>query len=187
MATKKIKKRIKLSDAQLKSEILSLFNSGKTGKTDLYGVIRIKYTLSRGRYFKAYDQCYAEWVKINEQATIEASVQSAKESAQMGLKSKLDRQMLLQKQIDDIQAEIDRGILEEYAYISGKYKKVDKVMNAETKAQLRKTMKDLVAELNKMDGAYAPTKLFHQGELTQKLLNVDPLSNIEDADNNSTS
>lgn len=48
-------------------------------------------------------------------------------------------------------------------------------------------IKAAIAELNKMDGAYAPTKLFHQGELTQKLLNVDPLSNIEDADNNSTS
>ena len=32
-----------------------------------------------------------------------------------------------------------------------------------------------IAELNKMDGAYAPTKLFHRGELTQKLLNVDPI------------
>jgi len=159
MKQKKDIKRTKLSDAQLKSEIMTLFNEGKTGKTDLYGIIRTKYTLSRSRYFIMYDSCYSEWSRIKEQANTLATTEAAEIAAKIGLKSKLEKQLHIQKQIDEIQEELDRGVLEEYAVINGEWVMEPKIMNAETKAYLRKTMKDLYAELNKMEGDYAPTKL----------------------------
>ena len=155
----KIKKRTKLSDSQLKSEIIALFNSGKTGKTDLFGIIRIKHTLSRDRYFKMYDACYLEWGKIKSKADKGATINAATQAAKIGLKSKLDKQLHIQKAIDDIQLEIDKGILEEYMVIGGALQQVEKIMNAETKAFLRKTIRELYSELNKMEGDYAPTKV----------------------------
>ena len=152
-------KRTKLSDSQLKSEMLSLFNGGITGKSDCYGKIRIKHTLARDRFFRMYDVCHSEWSKIKERADTDVTVQAAETAAKIGLKSKLDKQIHLQNQIDCIQADIDRGIIEDYVMISGALELVNKIMNAESKAYLRKTMKELYAELNKMEGDYAAKRI----------------------------
>lgn len=159
MSKKADLKRIKLSDQQLKSEIISLFNSGNTGKTDLYGLIRIKYTLARDRYFKMYDLCYSEWAKIKEEANTGVTIRAAEEAARIGLKSKIEKQAHLQKQIDDIQSDLDANIMVDYYYEEGVPVKIEKEMNVETKAYLRKTIKELYAELNKMEGDYAPAKI----------------------------
>ena len=157
MGKKKEIKRTKLSDSQLKSEIFALFNTGNTGKTDLYGLIRTKYTLARGRYFKMYDLCLAEWSKIKEQADSEATIQAAGEAAKNGLKSKIEKQVHIQRLIDSIQTDIDNGF---YETIAGSVNPqiLQIALSPMEKAALGKTIKDLYAELNKMEGDYAPTK-----------------------------
>lgn len=159
MKPKECIKRTKLSESQLKSEILALFNSGNTGKTDLFGIIRIKYTLARDRYFKMYDQCYAEWTILKEKADTEATVEAANLSAKTGLKTKIEKQLSLQNQIDEIQAEIDLGYWEQVLTVRKKEKIVKYTLSPQEKGFLRKTMRELYAELNKMEGDYAPTKV----------------------------
>lgn len=147
-----------ISDAQLRSELIKLFEKGETGKTDLYGLLRTKHKMGRDRYFQAYDTAMNEWQKVKERTTNEQVQANTIDGLKSGLKSKLERQLHLQKQIDDIQMDIDKGILEDYVVVGGKLQVVNKIMNAETKAYLRKTIKELTAELNKMDGSYSPTK-----------------------------
>ena len=89
-----------ISEAQLKKELFKLFNKGKTGKTDLYGVIRTKYTMGRDRYFKNYDLAIAEWQKIQEKAQTEQTIDNAKESLKTGLKEKIIRQLELQSMLE---------------------------------------------------------------------------------------
>lgn len=88
----------------------------------------------------------------------EQDIIKAIEARKSKIMTSFERQEFLQKQINDIQDEIDRGVLEEYVVVAGKLQLVNKIMNAETKAYLRKTMKELLAELNKMDGSYTPIK-----------------------------
>ena len=158
MAAKKIKKT-KLSDSMLKSEILAIFNGGITGKMEVYGTLRNKYSIARDRYTGMYDISLLEWGIIKSGVDKVVTVDAAIASANIGVKSKLDKQLHLQKQIDDIQADIDAGITNEYTIIEGKMQKVTKDLNAETKAILRRAIKDIYAELNKMAGDYAPAKL----------------------------
>jgi hypothetical protein len=155
----------KLSETQLKSEILSFLNSVNGSKTNFYELKRTKFHLAKQKTLKIFTQVQSEWVKIKEQAQNEAMVESTKEAIKSGLKSKIERQLHLQKLIDDIQKDIDRGILEKYIVVDRKVQVVNAVMNAETKARLADTIKGLHAELSKMEGDYAPTKLEHDAKI----------------------
>lgn len=155
--TKKAKKSI--SDAHLKSVIRRELSNGNTTKTNCYELLRTKFRLTKSTFLKKFDEVHSEWAKLKDKGESDGIVEAVREAAKNGLKSKLEKQLHIQKQIDDTQSDIDRGILEEYVVVGGKLQIVNKIMNAETKAFLRKTIKDLYAELNKMDGDYAPTKI----------------------------
>ena len=160
MGTNKKKiNRKKLTDAELSTEITKLLNGGETGKTEIYGTIRIKFSIARDRYSRGYDKTYLEWGRIKQLADAKVTTDKAVKSAEMGVKSKTDKQLHLQKMIEGIQADIDKGILEEYVVVKGVLQVVTKIMNAEMRAVLRRTMKDLYAELNKMAGHYEPNKI----------------------------
>lgn len=100
-----------------------------------------------------------QWAEKRQKEVEQLNVRAAVDAAKMGLKTKQERLLNLQKQVDDIQADLDAGILVDYVTIQGKVQKVNKEMNAETKAYLRKTMKDIQSEISKIEGDYAPTKV----------------------------
>lgn len=137
-----------ISEAQLKSELFKLFNKGKTGKTDLYGLLRTKAKLGRDRYFKAYDLAYAEWQKTQEQANIEQSIENGKELLKSGLKEKIIRQLELQSMLE---ADYRH---EEIVGADIKTGKVIRVMRQLTPKEIQL----IHSELSKMDGSYSPVK-----------------------------
>ncbi len=113
--------------------------------------------------------------KAKDEATIAVEVEAVKN----GLKSKLEKQIHLQKEIDAIQSDIDAGVMVDYYYADGIPTACDKEMNAETKAYLRKTIKDLYAELNKMEGNYAPTKVANtdtEGKTISQTFTIMPIA-----------
>jgi hypothetical protein len=152
-----VKKRI--SEAHLKSVIRAELSKGNTKKTNCYELLRTRYRLTKSTFLKTFDVVHSHWAKLKEKGESEGIVAAVREAAKNGLKSKFDKQLHIQKQIEDIQADIDRGILEDYVLIAGKLQTVNKIMNAESKAYLRKVIKELYAELNKMEGDYAAQKL----------------------------
>ena len=152
----------RLSDTEFKKILFSELKKEDSiahSKTNFFKLLRTKYSIHKGRALELHDRFYSEWANMRDKGLANGIVRAAEKEAQMGLKSKLERQIHLQKQIDDIQSDIDRGIIEDYIIVGGKLQVVNKIMNAETKAYLRKIMKELTAELNKMDGSYAPVKV----------------------------
>jgi len=137
-----------ISEAQLKKELFKLFNKGKTGKTDLYGVIRTKYTMGRDRYFKNYDLAIFEWQKIQEKAQVEQTIDNAKESLKIGLKEKIIRQLELQSMLEPNYRH------EEIVGADIKTGKVIRVMRQLTPKEIQL----IHSELSKMDGSYSPVK-----------------------------
>jgi hypothetical protein len=63
------------------------------------------------------------------------------EAAKNGLKTKTERVMILQNQVDEILIDL-----------------TDDEISLTAKAYLRKTLKDIQAEISKIEGDYAPTK-----------------------------
>lgn len=173
MGNKSTIERKSISDAVLKSELRKLFSKGITQKSNAYEQTRTKFKMTKQRFWNMFDVVHADWAKLKDKAESEGIIEATKEAAKTGLKSKLEKQLHIQKEIDSIQADIDRGILEDYVIVGGKVQVVNKTMNAETKAYLRKTIKDLYAELNKMDGDYAPNRHTLEGELKKEItLNI---------------
>ena len=84
---------------------------------------------------------------------------AAVDARKSGLKSKLDKQLSIQFQIEAIEKELEQGYWDDIKIVRSKEKTVKKILNPTDKAYLRKTMRDLFAELNKMEGDYAPTKV----------------------------
>jgi len=154
----KLTAKTPISDAQLHNWLIAMFEKGNTGKTNLYELLRTSKSIMKERCLKAYDKAIVEWQEMKEKSTSEQVEANTIEQLKTGLKSKIEKKRHIQDQINGIQADLDRAIVEDYVVLGGKLQVVNKIMNAETKAYLRKTMKDLYAELNKMDGDYAPVK-----------------------------
>ena len=154
----KVRNRQNISDAQLTSELIKLFESGNTAKANSYELLRTRFKISKQRCLNFYDSALASWQTERVKADNEQIQANAKETLKSGLKSKIEKQKHLQKQIDDIEADINAGIMVDYVVVGGKLQVVNKIMDAETKAFLRKTIKDIYAELNKMEGDYAAQK-----------------------------
>ena len=164
--------------------IIKEIEQGKT-RAQTLGKIGKKWEISRttfDRHWKTANDTQKERQARASKAADKAYIETKAESVKTGLKSKLEKQLHIQEQINAIQSDIDRGILEDYVVLGGKLQTVNKIMNAETKAYLRKTIKELYAELNKMEGDYATNKIEHSGEVVQKIIiedakNCEPLLN----------
>lgn len=155
----KIKKKLFISDAKLKSEILDQFNKGYTGKMEVFGIIRQSFTLARDRYSKLYTEAYSEWANLTAKGQADAIVAGAEKAVKKGLKSVFGKKQHIQQQIDEIQAELDNGTYLDSIVVGGEVKDVERKLSPETKTTMRRVMKDLYVELNKMDGDYAPKKI----------------------------
>lgn len=142
MSGNKDKPRPTITDAALKGELVKLFNKGQTGKTDLYGLLRTKYKLGRDRYFQVYDSTHSEWARLNAKGIGEGIVAGAADAAKNGIKSKTERLMILQEQIDACLTDLDKPKLDIYE-----------------KVALRKTIKELQGEISKIEGDYATEKI----------------------------
>lgn len=87
-----------------------------------------------------------------------------KEAAKTGLKSKTDRVLLLQKQVEDIQADLTDNKTVGYVIIGGVVQKVTKELAAREKAYMRKCMKEIQSEISRIEGDYAPNRHEHTGK-----------------------
>jgi hypothetical protein len=155
-----IKKSI--SDAKFKQLLFkecSKADSNGHLKSNFYEHLRTKYKIEKQRCLKLHDIYYPEWSKLNDNSTNEQLVHSAKEAVKTGVKEKIDRLLNLQKQIDDIQLDLENGTTIDYIVIGGKLQKITKEISVTDKAYLRNIIKGIQSEISKMQGDYAPTKI----------------------------
>jgi len=130
------------------------------------GEIVRKYAKKWGRAEKSIDR-YIEKAKISakelsekaKNAVEDVYVQETKEAAKNGLKSKFERLMILQNQCEKIEQELEANVSTDYVVLSGKLQKVVKEISVTDRAYLRKILKDIQAEISKIEGDYAAEKI----------------------------
>ena len=160
MPKPKLIERKTISDAQLHSWFLSTFESEKTGKTDLLGLLRTSYKIGRDRYFKAYDIAYIEWQETRKKADSIQIQANAKEALKSGLKSKIERVLFYQNEIEIMEKQLKGEV--EFTFKVGN--KINKSHNSgvfmlpiDEQNKIRQVIKDYQSEISKMEGDYAPT------------------------------
>lgn len=167
MPTKKTIERKTISEAQLKLELIKLFDSGQTGKSNSYDQLRTKYKLEKQRCLKLYDIAHEEWANLKDKATNEQIQANAKESLKQGLKSKIERVLYYQNEIERCVKQLNGDLPFTYIVLSkiynshtnGKYSVPIQIQN-----DLRQQIKSFQTEISKIEGDYAATK----NELTGK-------------------
>lgn len=135
-----------LSDSALSDKIIEYLTSTEFGKSEILGRIRKTYRCGTDRYIKVYDQTYKEWHDKKNHAQTEVISEKAKEAIEAGLWAKVERQLKLQKMLED-----------DYKHpavviIGGVPKTI-------TRSLTPGEIQSIHAELSKMDGSYSPLKL----------------------------
>lgn len=152
------KERKSLTEIQLKAELIKYFEDGETQKTAVIGKIRQKYKIANDIYRKIYKQTLNEWKIIKENALIEGIGENTKEGIKSGIKTKYERLMNLQNDVERIEKEIEEKKITDYIVAGGKTQKLVRELTPLELAKLRQVKKDIQSEISKIEGDYAPTK-----------------------------
>ena len=173
MPSKKQIVKTTISDAQLHQELIKLFESGNTSKTNLYELLRTKYKIAKQRCLKMYDLVYSEWQELKKHAQIEQIQANVKDQLKTAVMSKQERLEYLTKI-----AKAEIKVIKPFV-ISGK------IMEYKMEPDATERMK-AIAELNKMQGDYSPIKQEHTGKNGEPLMTVPATTIIIENPNKDT-
>ncbi len=143
--------------------IIDELKKGNVKYKDVFKVYLSEFKSSEPTFAKYWKLANAEFVKISAEAQEkkhEAFIKDEVEQVAKGLKPKHERMEEIQQSINRINSVIESGVTKD-SYIDYDKKKaveIDRPLTEIEKATLERVKKDLNAELNKMDGSYAPTK-----------------------------
>jgi len=163
-----IKKSI--SDAQLKNELIKLFEGGNTDKGKCREVLGSNYKIQVKRFYDCFNTVIIDWQQLKEKATAEQVDASTKEGLKSAVMNKSERQLFLTKIING-------EVKFKKPFVIG-----GKIMEYPAEPDATDRLK-AISELNKMDGDYAPTKITAQIESSIPVLINNPLI---DTSNNGT-
>lgn len=120
-----------------------------------------KFSVSR----TTFTNCYAEVrellqktaEKVNE-SIVELGVENSLKAVKQGLHTKLERLLTLQEQIDQSVAELKENKAFEVSWQNGVKKQTERPLTVQEKATLRRVIKELQAEISKIEGDYTIEK-----------------------------
>lgn len=154
--------RKSIPDAQLQSELIKRFESGNTDKGNLWELLGTKYKLQKQRYYKIANKAQSEWQQAKQIAQSEQIQANEKEGLKSGVKSKIERILFYQNEIDIMEKQL-RGEVK-FPFIVG-----SKIMNShngelfmlpvQVQNEIRQTIKSYQSEISKIESDYAPTKV----------------------------
>lgn len=149
-----------ISDEQLKQELIAEFEKGNSVKTELLGVFRSKYKIGSDRFSKIFDPTKVFWSEAKEKATLDQLTANTANALKSSLKTKLERMNQLEKRKDNINKILDSGkITETIIPKFGDACDMERSLTPIEIAKLTEASKSIDAELSKMHGDYAPTKI----------------------------
>lgn len=154
----------KLTDNELAIEMRKLWDKGERAKTNFYELLRTTHKISKTRCLKAYDIMEQIATKEVLSAQSEANIQASLNSSVMGIKTKNDRLLILQTEVDNCLNELSEDTEYDHIVISGKVQKVSRQMTVIERTKLRQTAKDLQSEISKIEGDYAETSIKLKGD-----------------------
>jgi hypothetical protein len=144
---------------KIQALITDQLNAGEYSFEQVFRLLLTKVDLSRqtfSKYWKiAVEQHKIEQGKINAKKT-ELASQNEIEGFKSKILTKVQKIDLLQKQVDKSEQELEDDQTEEVIFRDGSLLKEKRSLTIGEKAALRKVIKELTAEINKMQGDYAP-------------------------------
>lgn len=136
-----------------------------------FGECFSKYSV---KFSKSEKTFASDWKQAqSELKTYQNKVQSEKErvfiqeeikAVKKGVKTKIDRILLLQKQIEDLLSKLERNTHTQEVFKEGKVLKYERGLTPQEITAYNRTIKELQAEISKMEGDYAVEKISMQIE-----------------------
>lgn len=124
------------------------------GFSEMFSVCLEKFSISEVTFSKDWGKAqivFSEYQKTLKEAKDKVSINLEVKALESGLKSKFDRLAILQNQVDEIMTDLKVGLIEKP---NGEFRELNPV----EKSKLRQVLKEIQAEISKIDGDYAPTK-----------------------------
>ena len=142
--------KVSISDAKFGDILFKECNKSNSKghtKSNFYEHLRTSYKIEKQRALRLHDLYYQEWQNLNDKSIDEQTIDNAKESLKIGLRTKLERMMHLQSMLEP-----DYRVQEVVGIANGKPIWVDRPLQP-------KEIQVIHAELSKMAGEYMPTKI----------------------------
>jgi hypothetical protein len=159
--------------------ILSELKKGNTLYSKVFEVFLSKFKCSEPTFVTYWKKAQSEYVLFQQERETkinEATIHQAIETHSNGLKSKSERLMNLQRQADDIQRMLDSNITPDIVKSPKQleWTEIERKLTYIERAQLMKALRELQAEISKIEGDYAATKMDHTTKGEQlKILQVE--------------
>jgi hypothetical protein len=128
------------------------------------------------RYFKQAKEQYTKHRELINKEKLNTTIEEEVKALQSGLKSKIERVLELQKQYDEIDLILQNGVTDTHAFSQGALITGIRPLNALEISKLHLTIKDIRAEISKIEGDYAPNKLDISTENPIPIFNQNPLN-----------
>jgi hypothetical protein len=148
----------KLTDVELKYRLIEIFENGITIYTECLESLRTKFTISNERFAEFYHITIKDWSETKLSAQMEMISHNTKESIKIGLKTKQERLLSLQYQINDIEIKLSHGKALQNTFQDGELILSERFLTPKEIIDYKRLLKDFHSELSKMDGSYAPIK-----------------------------
>ncbi len=161
-----------------------------------YSEMCSKYAVSCGKSPRTFDK---DWSIANERfQEFQKKLQKEKDNARIklerdfiknGLKTKYERVLIIQEQIEATIQELKSGVFKEVKRDGEKAVTWERPLTPYEKAMMRRTVKQLQSEISKIEGDYAPIKQDHttngeslnQSTVDLSKLDLDTLKKIKDS------
>lgn len=111
------------------------------------------------RYLKSAKEIAIKLSSKADKAAEDAMISQTVEAAKLGLKSKHERVMILQREVDTCLDELYGTGANNFGEFWGKRTNIKKKLTVMEKVKLRQVINSIQAEISKIQGDYAPTKL----------------------------
>ena len=110
-----------------------------------------KYLKEARKEFEAYQK------KVQKEKEA-VSIEVEKEAIKKGLKTKIERLLILQNEVDKIIREIENGYCMDKIVLDGMIEEIQRPLRPMEISAMRRNIKDLQSEISKIEGDYATAK-----------------------------
>lgn len=136
----------------------SLKSEPSLSYSDMYAKYSLKFAKSKKTFDKDWKQAqkqHQDYQKQAQQVKLEESLAAEKEAVKKGLKTKIDRITILQKQIDNILERLEKGTHpQEVRNHDGKIQRYERTLTPSEITAYNRTIRELQSEISKMEGDY---------------------------------
>lgn len=135
-----------ISDAQLTAELFKLFESGNTDKGNCWKLLGTEYKLQKQRFYKIVNAAIQQWQAMKQKAIADQVHANTTEQLKSAVMDKQERYKVL------------KGIATGRAKAKKTFVIAGKIVEHPSEPDFNDRLK-AIAEMNKMEGDYAPTKI----------------------------